>query len=55
MQINPAKIRYLQLVERRSGWHSETVEQIGEPIQSVKKRFALIPAFERLRLADQDD
>lgn len=54
MEINPDKIGYLKLVSRRSGWDSTRVEQIGETIRSVRKQFALIPAFERLRLTEND-
>jgi uncharacterized protein (DUF362 family) len=47
MQIIPEKIRYLQLAGRREG--PAGIEQIAERIDSVRTRFALIPAFERLR------
>lgn len=49
MQINPAKIRYLQLAAKRPGGTFTSVEQIGESVESVKTPFALIPAFEQLR------
>lgn len=49
MQIDPAKIRYLQLAAKRPGGRFESVEQIGESVDSVKTPFALIPAFEGLR------
>jgi uncharacterized protein (DUF362 family) len=52
MEIDPDKIGYLKLVSRGSGWNSSAVEQIGETVRSVRKRFALIPAFEHLRLAE---
>jgi uncharacterized protein (DUF362 family) len=50
MQIDPQKIGYLKLIERRSQWKSDTIQQIGEPINSVATRFALIPDLEHLRL-----
>jgi uncharacterized protein (DUF362 family) len=50
MQIDPAQIGYLRLIERRTGWHDASVEQIGESVRAVKTPFALIAAFERLRL-----
>ena|ERR1700761_4500533 len=52
MQINPEKISYLRLAGQRSNWNSTCVEQIGEPIRAVRTPFALIPAFEHLRLRD---
>lgn len=50
MQIDPRKIAYLNLVERRSGWNPNAIQQIGEPISLVQTRFELIPDFEHLRL-----
>lgn len=50
MQIDPDQIGYLRLASRRSGWNSASVQQIGENIRQVKTSFALIPAFEHLRL-----
>jgi uncharacterized protein (DUF362 family) len=50
MQIDPAQIGYLRLIERRTGWNDGSAEQIGESVRAVKTPFALIPAFERLRL-----
>lgn len=52
MQIDPDKIGYLRLVGGRPGRSSASIEQIGEPISRVKNPFALIPAFEHLRLRD---
>jgi uncharacterized protein (DUF362 family) len=51
MQIDPGKIRYLRLIAQRSGWNSAHVEQVGETVRAVRTPFALIPAFEHLRLA----
>jgi uncharacterized protein (DUF362 family) len=51
MQIDPHKIGYLKLVKRRSGWNPDSIQQIGESINSVQSRFALIPDLEHLRLA----
>ncbi len=50
MQIDPAKIRYLQLAAERSGWKHSIVRQIGEPIAEVTRRFKLLPELEHLRL-----
>lgn len=50
MQINPDEIGYLRLATRRSPWNSHSVQQIGESIRAVRTPFALIPAFQRLRL-----
>jgi uncharacterized protein (DUF362 family) len=50
MQIDPAKIGYLRLTARRTGWNSASIEQAGETVGAVKTPFALIPAFEHLRL-----
>ena len=50
MQIDPEKVRYLQLVARRSGWNFDSIDQIGESVRSVTTRFALIPPLERFRL-----
>lgn len=52
MEIDPDKVGYLRLVGRRYGWESTHIEQIGETVRSVRNRFALIPAFERLRLTE---
>jgi uncharacterized protein (DUF362 family) len=50
MEIDPRKIGYLKLIERRSGWTSDTIQQVGESIGSVQTRFALIRDLEHLRL-----
>lgn len=50
MQIDPDQIKYLQLAGRRGGWTSTSVQQIGENIADVRTPFALIPAFQHLRL-----
>jgi uncharacterized protein (DUF362 family) len=50
MQIDPKQIDYLRLVERRTGWSDASVDQIGESVGAVRTPFALIPAFENLRL-----
>jgi uncharacterized protein (DUF362 family) len=52
MQIDPDQIDYLHLAARRSGWTSNSVEQIGESVRQTRTPFALIPAFENLRLHD---
>jgi uncharacterized protein (DUF362 family) len=50
MKIDPQKIRYLQLIEQRSGWTANSIRQIGESVSSVHTHFALIPDLEHLRL-----
>ena len=50
MQIDARKIRYLQLVARRSSWNLEGTRQVGERIDSVATRFALHPDLAGLRL-----
>ncbi len=50
MQIDPEKIRYLRLVAERSRLKSDSIQQIGETVDSVKHRFALMPELERFRL-----
>ncbi|MGI8961050.1 MAG: DUF362 domain-containing protein [Bryobacteraceae bacterium] len=50
MEIDPRKIGYLNLVQRRSGRTSDGIQQVGESIVSVQARFALIPDLEHLRL-----
>lgn len=50
MQIDPQKIGYLKLIQRRSGWSPNLVQQIDEPISSVQTHFDLIPDLEHLRL-----
>jgi uncharacterized protein (DUF362 family) len=50
MQLNPAKIQYLQLAQSRSRTSLDNVRQIGESIESVQTAFALIPEWRSLRL-----
>ena len=50
MQIDPAKIRYLQLVGRRSRWKESDIRHLGETTGAVTKRFALLPELDHLRL-----
>jgi uncharacterized protein (DUF362 family) len=52
MQIDPDQIGYLRLAGHRSGWTPASVEQAGETVRNVKTPFALIPAFQHLRLRD---
>jgi uncharacterized protein (DUF362 family) len=49
MAIDPLKIRYLDLVAHRTGWHPDDVRQIGELTAAVRSPFDLPPGFERLR------
>jgi uncharacterized protein (DUF362 family) len=50
MEIDPEKIGYLKLIQRRSGRDATSAEQIGELIDSVRTRFALIADLDHLRL-----
>jgi uncharacterized protein (DUF362 family) len=51
MQIDPHKVKYLQLIAQRDlTWSIDSSEQIGEPVHSVQTRFTLHPDLERLRL-----
>jgi uncharacterized protein (DUF362 family) len=52
MGIDPAGIKYLDLIERRTGWRLSDVHQIGELAQSVYAPFDLPPGFEGLRLGN---
>jgi uncharacterized protein (DUF362 family) len=49
MGLDPAKIGYLDLISRRTGWTPLDIKQVGETIGSVTKPFAVIPEFESLR------
>lgn len=51
MQIDPAKVRYLQLIARRKGWRVDHIRQIGESVDSVTRRFELLPELEHFRLS----
>lgn len=53
MGIDPKRIKYLDLVARRTGWRVSDVRQIGEPARSVYTPFDLPPGFERLRLENR--
>lgn len=50
MQIDPKAIRYLELVAKRSRWNFDSIQQIGESLNAVKTRFALLPELTRFRL-----
>ncbi len=50
MGIDPAGIKYLDLVGKRTGWRPSDVKQIGELACSVYTPFDLPPGFEGLRL-----
>jgi uncharacterized protein (DUF362 family) len=50
MQIDPHKITYLKLAGRSSGWQPDEVEQTGEPVAPLSRRFELLPQLENLRL-----
>lgn len=50
MQVNPSKVRYLQLAEDRGQIDFRNVRQIGESIASVQTAFDLIPEWRSLRL-----
>jgi uncharacterized protein (DUF362 family) len=53
MQVDPAKVRYLQLAQNRGQIDSRRVHQIGESIGSVQTAFELIPQWRLLRLPAQ--
>jgi len=50
MGINPAKIRYLNLIGEKSAWNWKAIAQTGEPIAAVRSPFALHPDLRHLRL-----
>jgi uncharacterized protein (DUF362 family) len=52
MQIDPEKVRYLRLVAQRSRWNFGDIQQLGESVRSVQKRFALLPQLEHFRLRE---
>jgi uncharacterized protein (DUF362 family) len=49
MAIDPRKIRYLAMADAGSRADLTAIEHIGEPIQSVRTPFALIPEFRYLQ------
>ena len=49
MGIDPSRIRYLDLVSRKTRWGLSDVRQIGEPARSVYTPFDLPPGLEGLR------
>lgn len=51
MRIDPARIRYLRLVEDNGQTDEANVRQIGESISSVRTTFRLIDRFQALRLS----
>lgn len=50
MGLDPAKIGYLGLVSRRTGWSPAAICQAGEAIGSAASPFAVIPELASLRL-----
>ncbi len=50
MDINPEKIKYLELVRQETLPYRETIQQVGEPIAMVKTSFKLLPQFQSIRL-----
>jgi uncharacterized protein (DUF362 family) len=52
MQINPMRVRYMQLATEGSGAAitEDNIAQLGESIASVSTAFELIPEFQNLRL-----
>jgi uncharacterized protein (DUF362 family) len=52
MQIDPEKVRYLRLVATRSGRNLSSMQQLGESVSSVQRRFALLPELEHFRLRE---
>lgn len=53
MQIDPAKVRYLQLVAARTGNQAAEILHLGERVENVTRRFALLPELEYLRARDE--
>lgn len=51
MGIDPSKLKYLDLISRRTGWGISDIRQTGETIRSAYNPFALIPEHESLRLS----
>jgi uncharacterized protein (DUF362 family) len=50
MDLDPAKIGYLDFASRRSGWTPLAVRQAGETIPATATRFEVIPEFASLRI-----
>ena len=50
MRIDPARIHYLGLASDLGQTTEANVKQIGEPIRTVQTEFALLPAFQSLRI-----
>lgn len=50
MRIDPAKIRYLDLVSDFGQTAEANVKQVGESIRAVQTEFALLPAFQTFRI-----
>ncbi len=50
MRIDPAKIHYLELASDLGQTTEANVKQIGELIRTVQTEFALLPAFQSLRI-----
>jgi hypothetical protein len=50
MGIDPRRIQYLRLAAGDIAERMRSVRQIGESIQSVRTRFALISEFSDIRL-----
>lgn len=52
MGLNPARMSYLQVMQRHGGTLSESrIEQFGEPVGVVRCNFKVLPPFEFLKLA----
>jgi len=51
MGIDPSKVGYLKMAETRGQTGEANVRQIGEPIQSVRTAFDLLPEFRSIRLS----
>jgi uncharacterized protein (DUF362 family) len=51
MGIDPDKIGYLQLAAKHGQCDARQVRQIGETVENVATRFALLPELASLRLA----
>lgn len=49
MQIDPARVMHIRLAASRRGWDLQSTEQLGESINAVKTRFALLPELRHFR------
>lgn len=50
MGLDPGKVSHIRGASHLGYWESEYIEHRGEPLAQFSRRFALLPAFEKLRL-----